>query len=120
MELANSLAATADGGYALAGYTESFGAGYTDLWLVKTDASGNMEWSQTYGGATYDHAYSLVAASDGGYVIAGRLNQSGYLIKTDELGAFPEYSSWITPVLVLAALVPILFYRKSFCVKVNA
>jgi hypothetical protein len=67
----SSLAATPDGGYALAGYTDSFGAGTNDFWLVKTDSSGDAEWSQTYGGTEWDLAYSMVVTSDGGYVLAG-------------------------------------------------
>jgi len=62
---------TDDGGYALAGTTESFGTGDYDFWLVKTDASGAMQWSQTYGGTYAEEAYALVQTGDGGYAIAG-------------------------------------------------
>jgi hypothetical protein len=89
---ASSLVATSDGGCAMAGFTRSFGAGENDFWLVKIDASGNVEWNQTYGGTDYDSASSLVVTSDGGYAIAGRTSSFGsgiqdcWLIKTDNYG----------------------------------
>ncbi|MCK4434863.1 hypothetical protein KAU92_05180, partial [Candidatus Bathyarchaeota archaeon] len=43
-DVARSMVQTADGGYALAGYTLSFGAGGYDFWLVKIDSAGNMQW----------------------------------------------------------------------------
>ncbi len=49
-DIAHSLVQTADGGYALAGHTYSFGGGECDAWLVKTDSMGNLEWNRTYGG----------------------------------------------------------------------
>jgi len=91
-DIARSLVVTSDGGYALAGSTDSFGAGQYDFWLIKTDQYGNMEWNQTYGGAYADYAYSLVETSDGGYVIAGRTLSFGagsndfWLVKTDSSG----------------------------------
>ena len=96
-----SLVATSDGGYAIAAITESFGAGFLDFWLVKTDEFGNMEWNQTYGGPGFDHAYSMVETSDGGYVIVGNKENSTvepeptplpplpaniWLVKTNEFG----------------------------------
>jgi len=87
-----SLVAASDGGFALAGYTDPYGAEYEDFWLVKTDVYGNMEWSQTYGGAGFDSVYSLVAASDGGFALAGYTTSFGagdadfWLVKTDVYG----------------------------------
>jgi hypothetical protein len=91
MDQAYSLVATSDGGYALAGRTNSFGGGGYDAWLVKTDSNGVMEWSRTYGGTGGDYAESLVAASDGGYVFAGMWNGDDavpyvWLAKTDSIG----------------------------------
>jgi hypothetical protein len=70
-DYAGSVVQAVDGGYTLAGWTESFGAGDNDFWLVKTDGDGNMEWNKTYGGTQYDSAYSVVQTSDGGFAIAG-------------------------------------------------
>ena len=87
-----SLINASDGGYVLAGYTSSFGAGGRDAWLVKTDATGTMEWNQTYGGTGNDMAFSLVATSDGGYALAGTWRSDAsdfdfWLVKTDEFGS---------------------------------
>ena len=68
---AYSVVQTSDGGYALAGITESFDDGGRDFWLVKTDSDGNMEWNKTYGGTKDDFAHSVVQTSDGGYAVAG-------------------------------------------------
>jgi len=84
-----SLVVASDGGYAMAGSTESIGAGEDDFWLVKTDAYGNVEWNQTYGGPEDDIASSLVVTSDGGYALAGRtfsVYSDFWLVKTDEFG----------------------------------
>ncbi len=83
---------TMDGGYALAGYTESYGAGGRDVWLVKTDADGNMEWDETYGRAGWEEAISLIQTDDEGYAMAGYTESFGaggadfWLIKTDSSG----------------------------------
>jgi hypothetical protein len=89
-EWATSMVQTSDGGYALAGWTESFGSGYKDFWLVKTDASGNMQWNKTYGGTSYDSASSVIQTNDGGYALAGGSTSFGpdtsWLVKTDQSG----------------------------------
>jgi len=117
-EVAYAVVETSDGGYALAGYTLSFGAGSYDFWLVKTDADGSMIWNQRYGGAEDDIAYSLVVTSDGGFAIAGETSSFGagdsdfWLVKTNEYG-IPEFPSWaILPLLLLATLVTIFCKKR--------
>ncbi|MCX7012548.1 MAG: dockerin type I repeat-containing protein [Candidatus Sumerlaeota bacterium] len=89
---AASVQQTADGGYVLAGYTDSYGAGGGDAWLIKTDATGNKQWDRTFGGALHDWADSVQQTADGGYVLAGGTDSYGvgggdvWLIKTDEYG----------------------------------
>jgi hypothetical protein len=89
-DLAYSLVETSDGGYAITGYTISFGAGSQDFWLVKTDSYGNMERNQTYGGPDQDSANSLIETYDGGYAMAGSsgsgLSANFWLVKTNNSG----------------------------------
>ncbi len=100
-----SLIQTSDGGYAIAGFTTSFGAGETDVYLVKLDANGNLQWTKTIGGKKEDVGYSLIQTSDGGYAIAGgtssfgagkwdvyvvKLNADGNLQWTKTIGAKNE------------------------------
>lgn len=82
---------TSDGGYIIVGYT-MHSPGNDDALLIKTDASGNQQWSKTYGGNGVDAAYSVQQTSDGGYILAGSTSSFGagstdfWLIKTDANG----------------------------------
>lgn len=67
----NSVVQSEDGGYTVAGYTLSYGAGSEDLWLLRTDAEGNQEWHSTYGGSSSDVAYSIQKTTDNGYIVTG-------------------------------------------------
>jgi hypothetical protein len=104
------LARASDGGYALAG----------DDLLVKTDVNGNIEWNQTYGGEKRHSITSLVATSDGGFVLAGwygNVDELGkadfWVIKTDEYGRIPEFPSWIILPLFLVATLSAVVFKKS-------
>jgi hypothetical protein len=87
-----SVQQTRDGGFILAGSTESKGAGKRDVYLIKTDSKGNLEWQKTYGGKKNDEAYSVQQTRDGGFILAGYTESKGpgkmgvYLIKTDSRG----------------------------------
>ncbi len=72
-----SIRQTSDGGYIVAGSTRSAGAGETDIWVLKLDESGVVDWQKTYGGSSYDRAYSVCEASDGGFVVAGQTYSFG-------------------------------------------
>ena len=89
-ERAHSLVATSDGGYAIAGGKYPSDAEEADLWLVKTDSFGNVDWTRTYGGPDYDFVHSLVETSDGGYAMAGDTGPYSatdfWLVKTNESG----------------------------------
>jgi hypothetical protein len=94
-DVGNSVQQTVDGGYIIAGWTQSFGAGRHAVYLIKTNAYGDTLWTRTYGGTTGDWGNSVQQTSDGGYVIAGYTYSLGpgtpdydnvYLIKTDSLG----------------------------------
>lgn len=83
---------TPDGGYILAGRTESSGAGGFDAWLIKTDASGDTSWTRTYGGTADDYGNSVWRTTDGGYIVAGATKSYGaggydcFLVKTGPSG----------------------------------
>jgi parallel beta-helix repeat protein len=76
-DIAHSLKRTNDGGYAVAGSTQSSGPGTEDFFLVKTDSSGNAQWNKTYGGAKGDVAHSVVQSIDGGFALAGETQSYG-------------------------------------------
>ncbi|MHA2328703.1 MAG: hypothetical protein ACXACR_09295 [Candidatus Hodarchaeales archaeon] len=68
---AEAIIQTADGGYALAGFTRSRGAEDSDAWLIKTDRNGTVEWNQTYGEDLDDKAFTLFQLANGSFVLFG-------------------------------------------------
>ncbi len=86
-----ALEVTDDGGYILAGYTTTT-QGVEDFRLTKTDAAGNEEWTQIWGGVFTDWGFSVRVLPDGGYLMAGKkgthsgTRSDAYLARTDSFG----------------------------------
>ncbi|WP_018247573.1 InlB B-repeat-containing protein [Orenia marismortui] len=91
-DLFKSVKRTSDGGYILAGWTESFASKAEDAYIVKTDYSGKQEWYKTFGGENIDRFYSVQQCSDGGYILAGLTKSFGagrrdaYVVKLNNKG----------------------------------
>jgi hypothetical protein len=92
-DFASSIIVDELGGYVIAGYTASFGAGARDYWLIKTDTSGVEEWNKTYGGPQNDSVSEIIQTSENGFFIVGgsaSFSATGtgdvWVIKTDNSG----------------------------------
>jgi hypothetical protein len=95
---------TADGGYLLAGFSLSSISGdkteenigqyyYSDYWVVKLDASSNIEWQNTIGGNSADWLYSVIQTNDGGYLLGGSSESGISADKTEESQGYFDY--WV-------------------------
>ncbi len=91
-ERGNYIKQTSDGGYIITGYTESFGAGGQDLYVIKLGATGDSLWIKTFGGTMNDVGNSIIQTADGGYIVTGVSYSFGagngdvYLVKLDVNG----------------------------------
>jgi|GEM_PF-4235110 len=95
-ESGESVQLTFDGGYILTGRTYSYGTGtpsFNNVYLVKTDDEGDVEWDTAYGGPWMDVGRSVDQTSDGGYIVTGLTSSclfkcyNVYLIRTDGNGS---------------------------------
>ena len=68
---AQDILQTGDGGFMLCGTTESFGAGQSDIWVVKTDNAGLVQWSKAYGSSGLEYGAAIKKDPSGGFIIAG-------------------------------------------------
>jgi len=90
-EFGNAIETMPDGGFVIVGSTTSFGDGLKDVYMIRTDASGDTLWTSTYGSTGNDDALSVAQTTDGGIVLTGFTDGFGQqnqalLIKTDGLG----------------------------------
>lgn len=92
IDQAFSIIETADSGFVIAGYTNSFGHGGYDMFVIKTDRYGDTTWTKTYGGSDWDFAYSIQQTTDQGFIITGGTysygngNEDMYLVKINAIG----------------------------------
>ncbi len=91
-QAANAITATSDGGFVLAGYTESTNDLEPDFLVMKIDAQGNMVWEELFGGKKGDVANAVVETNDGGIAAAGYTMSKGighrvfWVVKMDATG----------------------------------
>ena len=100
-ERANDIRTTSDGGSVFVGSTISTDGDVTglhgtsnDLWVVKLDANGALEWQRTLGGSGLDIGHAIVQLSDGGYVIAASSRSDDGDLSTHN-GALTQYDAWL-------------------------
>ena len=74
VETARSVTRTSDGGFAVAGASLPTGSGSEDLWVMKIDAAGAIQWQKTIGGSDNDQAEEIIELDDGGFAVAGFTN----------------------------------------------
>jgi len=94
-EVGREVRQTTDGGYIITGYTSTWGAGSSDLWLVRTDDAGTVIWDSYFGGTQWDEGQSVVETWDGGFAVTGYTDTDGpvtaigydlWILKTDSAG----------------------------------
>jgi hypothetical protein len=91
-EAGREVQQTSDGGYIVAGYSDGLGTSFYDVYLIKLNATGGVQWKKTFGGSSYDFAYTVQQTTDNGYIIGATTNSFGagdynaYLLKTDVNG----------------------------------
>lgn len=101
---AYSIIQTADKGFAISGYTNGFGELSGDVFLMKTDSSGNIQWTKTYGGKGADWTYTAWQTADKGFILGGSVSTDStsldldlLIIKTDSMGDTLWTRSFGTP-----------------------
>jgi hypothetical protein len=98
-EIGEDITIADDGNYQITGMTASFGNGLRDVYLIKTNTSGTVIWSKTYGGALDDGGISLCKGSSGNLMLYcftdnfGALNRDTYVIKVNSAG--DSLDSWL-------------------------
>jgi len=109
---AKSIRQTNDGGYIVAGMSNSNDGDVTgnqgdyDCWIVKIDSSGNIEWEKSFGGSSYDSANSIEQTNDGGYIVAGQTLSNDGDVSTNN----GSYDFWVLKLNNLG----VIEWEKSF------
>ncbi len=129
---AGGVTEASDGGYLIAGNSDSFGAGGNDFYIVRINSSGDTLWTRTYGGSLNEDMVDCAErTSDGGYVVSGRTysfgagESDGWMLRlaSDTAEPVPTLSEWGMLILVLSlmaiATVTVIRKRKAIEVRIH-
>ena len=75
-EIGRDIDLTYDGGFVIAGYTDSYGAGLSDMWLIRANSTGEPLWTFPFGGEEYELGYAVIECSDGSFLMVGQTGTS--------------------------------------------
>jgi hypothetical protein len=106
-DVGSDVIETTDGGYLLSGWT-SLDATNIDLWLIKTDTEGMLQWDMTFGGIDYEAGFSIDQVLDGGYIATGVTNSYGnglkdiYVVRLGDKQIIPAPGAFILGSIGLA------------------
>ena len=110
-EQINNVQQTTNGEYLILGQTESINGDITnnhgniDLWIIKLQTNGNLQWQKTYGGSGFDVASCIQKTNDGHYIVAGITDSNdgditnshgdkdAWVVKIDDLGTILQQTT---------------------------
>ncbi len=116
------LIETRDGGYIFIATTDSRDGdipkayGQMDIWVVKLDDFGNIEWSKTFGGTGNDRGYTVLECSDGGFLIGGASGSINGSMQSKHHGGI---DSWVAKLSRTGSLIWEKHFGGTFNEKVN-
>jgi len=93
-EYGATMTETSEGGFAITGITDSKGYGLQDVYLIRTNASGDSQWEKTFGGGDVDQGFGLVNMPDNGFCITGLSNTDGSFVFLNRTSGSGE-QAWV-------------------------
>jgi hypothetical protein len=121
----NALHATSDGGIIAGGKVQSNPADAEDLWLMKLDLLGQVQWQRAYGGDLHESAAAILETFDGGYLAAGTTESYGvrqkdvWILKLDDSGEVDEQCALGEEPAVILAYPPATGIESAAAISVS-
>ncbi len=91
---ATAIVQASDGNYIVTGFTNSWGSGFDDAFILKFDQNGNLLWIRVFGGALPDRGYALANLADGGFVVGGMVESWGNGSRDFMITSFDVNGNW--------------------------
>jgi len=103
-ELFYSAQQTSDNGFIFGGYKADISFSSSEMFMLKTDSAGTVQWTRIYGDSTYEEGWGVIEAGDGGFILVGEskidsANCEMFIVKTNSSGISGCYESLVTPII---------------------